>query len=101
MSQDPNKLTQKPAKELFQTKLPQPVLKKVELKPEKPIQVNIGFWEALWLLVKSVVRNKALDAMEGKEAEILVTPLKLFSSIGGWWKLGVIIIFLIIVIRIL
>lgn len=85
---DIKKIPQKKPTDLFKTELPQPALKKVELKPEKPIRVDVGFWEALWLLIKSVVRNKARDAMEGKP--VTSDQLSVISFLtGNWWKLGV------------
>ena len=98
------KLPQKKPTELFRTDLPPPKLEKVELPPQKNIRVDVGFWDALWLLIKSIVRNKARDAMEGREVGVSVSPIRLFSAVGGWWMVGIgvvlLFIFFHIVIRI-
>ena len=79
------KLPQKKPAELFKTNLPSPKLEKVELPPEKHIRVDVGFWDTLWLLIKSIVRNKARDAMEGREVGSPINPFStLFDSCKKW-----------------
>ncbi|MCI0706051.1 MAG: hypothetical protein L0Y80_01020 [Ignavibacteriae bacterium] len=75
-------------KDVLKVELPPPELKKVEIPPKKTVLPDIGFWDLLWLLIKSVLRNKARDAMGGKEDVNLrgFQNLAGFIMGGGSWE---------------
>lgn len=77
------KLPQKKLKDVLKVELPPPELKKVEVPKQGDPFKNVkepSVWELLWLLIKSMLRNKAKDAMEGKPVSI-PNPLSFISDL--------------------
>lgn len=89
---EPKKLPVKDIKKLAKELEPPPQPPKIEkVKIGKPptINVTVTFLDTVWLLIKSVVRNKARDAMEGKDVQLLDVS-RAVAFIGGLkWMLPV------------